>query len=176
MTTSPSPPHQGLRQSSASLTARKSRQTPTTVGEADANLDKPGRRYRNKRKGAAAVEFAVVAPIFFLLVFGMIEYGRMVMVQQVITNASREETRRAVFDGATATEVQTVVNSYLQGGSISGGTVTIDPSAPETAVYGDPVSVTVSIDFSQVSWLPSPMFLSGKQLTATSVMRREAGC
>ncbi len=39
------------------------------------------------------MEFAVVAPVFLLLVFGMIEYGRMVMVQQVITNASREGAR-----------------------------------------------------------------------------------
>ncbi len=49
------------------------------------------RSCRRNRRGAAAVEFAIVAPVFFLLVFGMIEYGRMVMVQQVITNASREE-------------------------------------------------------------------------------------
>ncbi len=48
------------------------------------------RSCRRNRRGTAAVEFALVAPVFFLLVFGMIEYGRMVMVQQVITNASRE--------------------------------------------------------------------------------------
>ena len=64
-------------------------------------LDKPCQSYRKKRRGAAAVEFAVVAPIFLLLVFGMIEYGRMVMVQQVLTNASREGARCAVLDGAT---------------------------------------------------------------------------
>ncbi len=47
------------------------------------------------------MEFAVVAPLFLVFVFGMIEYGRMVMVQQVITNASREGARRAVLDGAS---------------------------------------------------------------------------
>ncbi len=51
------------------------------------------------------MEFAVVAPVFLLLVFGMIEYGRMVMVQQVITNASREGARVAVLDGSTAVDV-----------------------------------------------------------------------
>ena len=69
-------------------------------------LDKPCRSYRKKRRGAAAVEFAVVAPIFLLLVFGMIEYGRMVMVQQVLTNASREGARVAVLDGSTAQQVR----------------------------------------------------------------------
>jgi len=35
-------------------------------------LDRPCRLYRKKRLAAAAVEFAVVAPVFLLLVFGMI--------------------------------------------------------------------------------------------------------
>ena len=34
----------------------------------------------------------------------MIEYGRMVMVQQILTNASREGARAAVLDGATTTQ------------------------------------------------------------------------
>ncbi|HEY2761006.1 MAG TPA: TadE/TadG family type IV pilus assembly protein, partial [Pirellulales bacterium] len=41
-------------------------------------VEKFYRSCRRNRWGAAAVEFAVVAPVFFLMVFGMIEYGRMV--------------------------------------------------------------------------------------------------
>ncbi len=48
------------------------------------------------RCGAAAVEFAIVAPVFFLLVIGMIEIGRALMVQQVLINASRVGARQAV--------------------------------------------------------------------------------
>jgi Flp pilus assembly protein TadG len=137
-------------------------------------LERPCRSYRRNRRAAAAVEFAIVAPVFFLLVLGMIEYGRMVMVQQVITNASREGARRAVLDGATTSEVTTVVNDYLASGSISGATVTVTPDPPSDAEFGDPVTVSVSIPFSQVSWLPSPMYLGGKTLVATTVMRRES--
>jgi Flp pilus assembly protein TadG len=115
----------------------------------------------------------VVAPLFFLLVFGMIEFGRMVMVQQVITNASREGARLAVLDGTTAAQVRAKVDDYLSKGAISGATTLVDPAEPQTAVYGDPVTVTVSIAFSQVSWLPSPMYLGGKTLSAATVMRRE---
>jgi Flp pilus assembly protein TadG len=115
-----------------------------------------------------------VVPVFFLLVFGMIEFGRMVMVQQVITNASREGARQAVLDGATTTEVRNAVTSYLTSGSISGATITVSPNPPSNAAFGDPVSVTVSVPFNQVSWLPSPMFLGGKTLTASTVMRRES--
>src|SRR6266581_3486012 len=76
-------------------------------------VEKVCRTCRRNRWGAAAVEFAVVAPVFFLMVFGMIEYGRMVMVQQVITNASREGARVGVLDGATTADVTTAVNNYL---------------------------------------------------------------
>lgn len=127
-----------------------------------------------RRKGAAVVEFAFVAPVFFLLVFGMIEYGRMVMVQQVITNASREGARQAVLDGATSGSVTTAVTTYLSNSSVSGASVTVSPNPPSSAGYGGAVTVTVSIPFSQVSWLPTPMFLGGKTLTASTVMRREA--
>ena len=137
-------------------------------------LDKVCRSYRKKRKGAAVVEFAIVAPVFFLMIFGMIEYGRMVMVQQVLTNASREGARQAVLDGSTTTQVSTVVTDYLSSSSITGATVTVTPDPPGNAAFGDPVTVTVSVPFSQVSWLPSPMFLGGTTMSATTVMRRES--
>jgi Flp pilus assembly protein TadG len=119
------------------------------------------------------VEFAVVAPLFFLLVFGMIEFGRMVMVQQIITNASREGARVAVLDGATATEVTTAVENYMASVSLPSVNMTVTPDPPSSAGYGDPVTVVVSIPFDQVSWLPTPMFLGGTTLSATTVMRRE---
>jgi len=120
------------------------------------------------------VEFAIVAPVFFLLVFGMIEFGRMVMVQQVITNASREGARIAVLDGTTGAEVLTAVENYLAPSNLSGASVTLDPTEPSTAGYGEAVTVTVSIPFGQVSWLPTPWFIAGDTpLTATTVMRRE---
>jgi len=122
----------------------------------------------------AAVEFAIVAPVLFLMIFGMIEFGRMIMVQQILTNASREGARIAVLDGTTGTEVHSAVDSYLQNASITGASVTVNPTEPSTAGYGAPVTVKVQVPFSQVSWLPSPMFVGGgTNLTATTVMRRE---
>jgi Flp pilus assembly protein TadG len=115
----------------------------------------------------------VVAPVFFLLVFGMIEYGRMVMVQQLLTNAAREGARVGVLDNSTATEVNTAVQNYLTAANINSPTIACNPSNPSSAGYGQPVTVTVSIPFSQVSWLPSPMFLGGTTMTASSAMRRE---
>jgi Flp pilus assembly protein TadG len=145
----------------------------TIVQSSPSAVEKRPFNHRNKRRGAAAVEFAIVAPIFVLLVFGMIEYGRMVMVQQVITNASREGARRAVLDGVTATDVQTTVNTYLTNGTVSGATVTLNPTNPASATAGQPVTVTVSVPYTAVSWLPSPFFLGSTTMTAASTMRRE---
>jgi Flp pilus assembly protein TadG len=121
------------------------------------------------------VEFAIVAPIFVLFVFGMIEYGRMVMVQQVLTNATREGARLAVLDGATEDEVVEAVVDYCTSSrvAVAATNVDIDPD-PATAPFGTPVSVTVGVQFSDVSWLPSPMYLGATQLNATSVMRKES--
>ncbi len=126
-----------------------------------------------KKSGAAIVEFAIVAPVFFLLVLGMIEFGRMVMVQQVLTNASREGARVAVLDGTTPQEVFSRVQSLLEPAGIRGAEILLDPNPPSLAGPGEPVRVTVQVPFRQVSWLPTPFFLRNITLRATTVMRRE---
>ena len=139
-------------------------------------LERACRPCRRNRRGAAVVEFAVVVPIFLMMVFGMIEFGRAIMVQQVLTNASREGARLAVLDSPTPTagQVTTTVTTYLQKAGISGATVTINPTEPTTAAYGVPITVTVQVPYSSVSWLPSPWFITGNtQLKAKTVMRRE---
>ena len=125
----------------------------------DRIMHKPRGLTRGKRLGAAAVEF-----------------GRMVMIQQVITNASREGARKAVLDGATSSNVKSSVVTYMSNGGVTIATsnVTVNPTDPSTATAGSPVTITVSVPFSQVSWLPSPMFLGSRQMTASTVMRREA--
>jgi len=153
---------------------RIARQTPF-------KLERLCRSCRRNRRGAAAVEFAVVAPLFFLLVFGLIEFGRMVMVQQILTNASREGARVAVLDGTTESEVLDAVDAYMVTASVQGvqrDLIAIDDETGEEkdftlADYGDAIRVSVSVPFDQVSWLPSPMFLGGNTLSATTVMRRE---
>ncbi len=57
------------------------------------NLCRLRNRKQTERRGAAIVEFAVIAPLLFFLIFGMIEFGRVIMVMQVMTNATREGAR-----------------------------------------------------------------------------------
>ncbi len=121
------------------------------------------------------MEFAIVAPVFFAFLLGMIEIGRGVMVQQIITSASREGARQAVLDGATTSAVNSLVSSYLTGASISAGgmQVTITPSIPTVAGYSGPVTVKVSVPFSQVNWGVPSVFLNGATIAASTTMQRE---
>ena len=130
---------------------------------------------RQKRRGATAVEFAVVAPIVLLLVFGMIEFGRMIVVQQVITNAAREGAEHAQLPGTTSEQVNKTIRNYLAGKSVSDARVSLTPIEPANAGDGEQITVTVSIPFHSVSWLPSPAFLGSTNLSARSVVRRESG-
>ncbi len=125
------------------------------------------------RRGTAVVEFALVCPLFFLLVFGMIEYGRMVMVQQILTNSAREGARVGILDNSTQSNVDAAVNRYLTSAGISSATITVSPNPPSAATSGNPVEVTVSVPFNQVSWLPSPLYLGGKTMSFKASMRRE---
>ena len=149
---------------------------PTTGSDVMPSRRNHRRLRRNHRLanrcGAAAVEFAIVAPVFFLLVIGMIEVGRAMMVQQVLINASRVGARQAVMAGATSSAVQTAVVDYAKSVAVPSVSVSVTPD-PAAAKSGDTVTVTTSVGYNSVSWLASPWFLGGKTLTSTSKMRKE---
>jgi Flp pilus assembly protein TadG len=130
---------------------------------------------KTRRRGTALVEFAVVAPLFFLLVLGIIEFGRAMMVEALLTNAAQQGARTGALDGAQAADVTSAVNTYLANGGISGATSTPTPNPPSSALPGRDVRVTVTIPYSSVSWLPAPRFLSSTTLSATAVVKRETG-
>ena len=46
------------------------------------------------------VEFALVAPIFFLLLFAIVEAGRFIFYYETLSNATREGARYAIVNGA----------------------------------------------------------------------------
>lgn len=54
-----------------------------------------GTRGRDGRRGQALTEFALVAPIFFLLLFGIIQLGLLFGAQNGLVNGVRDTTRRA---------------------------------------------------------------------------------
>jgi Flp pilus assembly protein TadG len=79
------------------------------------------RRELRSDRGTSLVEFAIVLPLLFLLVFGLIEFGLLFYNKAVITNASREGARAGiVYDTKTGTYphdkayITMVINSYTR--------------------------------------------------------------
>ena len=62
---------------------------------------------RRRSHGLAVVEFAMVLPILLIIMFAVVDFGRAVLVRQVMVNLSREAANLA----SRGTELQDVVNA-----------------------------------------------------------------
>lgn len=79
-------------------------------------LTEIGKKYSGlNQKGATAVEFAVIAAILFVILFGILEFGMIFMQEHFIANAAREGVRIGVrannyncFDTSDCTEASPV--------------------------------------------------------------------
>jgi Flp pilus assembly protein TadG len=60
------------------------------------------RRFRRNRRGSTVVEFALVAPVFFALLFAIIETGLMFFANQVLETVT-QDSARTIFTGQTQT-------------------------------------------------------------------------
>lgn len=56
---------------------------------------------RQKQHGGAAIEFAVVFPVFFMMFYAIVTYGLIMVAQQSITLAAEEGARAALRHAAT---------------------------------------------------------------------------
>jgi Flp pilus assembly protein TadG len=127
-----------------------------------------------RRRGAAVVEFAFVAPVFMLFLVGILEFGRVMTVKNVLTNATREGARMATLPGSTTDSVTEATTEYASTAAISGVIVDITPSNWNTSTSGTPVTVTASVNFSDISLLPAPWFMDGRTVSGSTTMRRES--
>ena len=136
----------------------------------------PRPRRRRRSRGQALVEFALVAPIFFLMLFAIIDFGRFIYYVQILNNAAREGARYAIVHGSaslngsgppesgtsnsdpTGNNVKTVVRNWAVGVVGSGSsTLTITPTWPDgDNARGHTVNVTVGYDFTALIPVPLP--------------------
>ena len=131
------------------------------------------RRTKDKKRGAAAVEFAFVAPVLFAMLIGMLEFGRVMMAQHVITMAAREGARESILLGSTQSTVETVVNSYASNSPGSESISIALSQNPSTATAGDMLTTTVTLPLSAVSLFGNSWFNEGAVITGTATMRKE---
>src|SRR5262249_3227792 len=71
------------------------------------------------RRGAAAVELALLLPFLLALLLGVWEVGRLIQINQVLSNAAREGARQASTGEKTNDQVKLAVCQYLKNGGLN---------------------------------------------------------
>jgi Flp pilus assembly protein TadG len=129
------------------------------------------------RRGAAAVEFALVAPLLFMLVLGIIEIGRGLMMTNMLTNAARVGCRTGILPDKSSSDVQAAVTNYLNALGVTTESISVevnDVAADAGSAKGlDEITVIVSIAVNDVTWVPKAQYLAGKTLTVQFTMPKE---
>jgi Flp pilus assembly protein TadG len=136
------------------------------------------RRSTLVRTGATAVETAAVVVVFLMLLFGILEYCRLLYVQQVVQNAAREGARYAIvnsYNATVVTDTQAKVLGYMGGldktmasyscqvyaADVNGNNI----GSPQNQPFGAYICADVSLNYSPI--VPSLLFMN-KTLTIRS--------
>jgi Flp pilus assembly protein TadG len=123
----------------------------------------------------AAVELALLLPVVFGLLLGLWEVGRLIEVQQQLTNAAREAARQATTGQFTNSQVQAVVTSTLAAEGIPTGNVQVTVQDLTTNVdvsnanYLDTLQVTVTIPCQDVRWSLLSLIVSPGDVLSVNV-------
>jgi len=126
---------------------------------------------RRTRCGIASVEMAIIVPILGIIMLGMFELGRAVMVKQTLTGAARKGCRTGIIYQYGNTDITNDVINVMRDNGFDVtlfnpptiGTITITVTAPDgttlddalDAPPGSVVSVQLSIPVSSVQWVSS---------------------
>jgi Flp pilus assembly protein TadG len=164
------------------------------------NLTKPGRMspdsagvwllraFRGSRSGQSLIEFAVVAPIFFLLIFAVLDLGRVYFVQMTVQHSLREAGRFAVTGNhlpnpSDPTKTLTRIDSIREVIRRSSVGVVTDVQAVQISSQGvsnnagepgQPVTLSLSADVKLVTPFLSQFFANGSyRVTASTTFQNE---
>ena len=121
------------------------------------NFDQNGTHQLKFNSGAMAIEFALIAPIFFLILFATIELGIYLHDRQVLSNAAREAARAGIImqsPRTTPAEIQQTALNFsttLIGVALNctpgGACDEIGVETPQGLIPGGPLTVTITTPF-----------------------------
>ncbi len=121
---------------------------------------KPSRRER----GAVAVEFALVAPLFLTVLLGIVEYGNFFRVQISVTQAAREAARAMAVADPTASAATQQASAQAAAAAAS---PTINSSAFQytfsspACSSGQTMTVTIKYSLSSLTGTMGPWTVTG---------------
>lgn len=123
-------------------------------------------------RGQALVEFALVLPIFVLMIFGLVDLGRAVFINNSLAEAARDGARYGsvqarAFDDASRDAVADWVEDRLSGIPNPNITVACTPASPAFGcTVNDVLVVTVQADIDMITpiigQIVGPLSLEGR--------------
>jgi Flp pilus assembly protein TadG len=121
---------------------------------------------RHRRRGIVAVELALILPVLLVLLAGTLEIGRVIEVEQILSNAVREGARQAITAKAAPSSVQQTVSDYVRNATlpverlmITVENVTSPSLSLLSANKGDRIRVTASLRYEDVQWVNIHIFV-----------------
>ncbi len=112
------------------------------------------RKLLKDHKGTAFIEFALIAPIFFLVTFGIIDFGRMMWLNNTVEHAATEGARYAAVRGsnkpspATETQVVSFVQNRADGMALTTSEIAVTWTPNNNA--GSTVTVQVTYNYEYI--------------------------
>ena len=129
------------------------------------------RQLRTYRFGGVAVEFAMVAPIFFLVLLGGIEFASIHVTQCAMENAAFEGARKGIVLGAKPEQCRAAAEEILKVSRVQVYTIQVEPASFDSTT--DEVSVTISVPMTPENKFGLAAFLRGGSLVKTISLPRE---
>ncbi len=114
------------------------------------------KRDQNARRGVAAVELVMTAPLLFMLLYAALELGHANMVFNSVEAACYEGARVGIVPGAKAAECQAAAQRVLTIAKVRGATVTVTPASLTTTT--DAVRVSITVPYTSTAIIP-PTFM-----------------
>ncbi len=126
-------------------------------------------KFINNRKGQAMVETIFVLPLLFLLVFGIIEFGRIYFTYSILSNAVREGARYAAVH-----EYDDYDDAILRMQTVA-GTLSLEDDDIDINKVGDNVLAEVTYELETITPIVGPMISDDGmfELHASAEMRIE---
>jgi hypothetical protein len=138
-----------------------------------------------RRQGIAVVEFALIAPFLCLILMGMFELGRAMMVKTMLSDAARKACRTGIKRDKANSDIIIQVMDIMNDNAYdlskfnppAIGSITITVTDPAGNVLADSldapsgsiISVLVSIPVSSTTWVP-PVFLAGASVLESELV------
>lgn len=127
---------------------------------------------QQRRRGVAAVEFAVCLPLFVLLTAGAIQVTDAIYLKNSLRVTAYEAARVAVETGSDNEDALERANEILTARNVQEAQITFDPDDVTDAEAGQPITITVTAPANSNTVMPN-WFFTDQVIRSKMVMSRE---